>query len=198
MRRSHDMTPETPIPTRCPPHEATPTTLASTKMHDFIFDHGEDLPSQDYREMLDCCGKIYDLEMHSIELSRRLEKLVPSTQTEVACAAPSPLHLSVQLHNVHLMNHHISKAKHCRSRYRLFLKKIKTIEGISSSDLRYLKVCFEGEDKSVVDFMKAFKEEYEYHENEAFELKKQTDPNILNQFKALNSNIDFLSKVKKY
>ena len=154
--------------------------------------------------MLEDCGRLYDLESNHNDFSKRLSLLSLPT----GGGSPStPLHVSKQLHKIHILNHHIGKARSCAAKFRLFWKTCgrssKTdgtggtggTGGTNGSAASWeSKVEFEGRHDSYKSFFTSFINEYKHHEKEINELRKEIDPKIVNELQSLNRNLDFLNR----
>lgn len=184
--------PQTPATdAKHPPVSSTPpTAMATTKLQDFIFDYRDGLSSQEYRDMLEDCGRLYDLESNHNDFSRRLSHL-PISPT----LSSTPLQVSQHLQKIHLLNHHISEARRCAAGFRLFWKSCGRSSKPGRTNVSWdSKVEYEGRQDTLKSFFKLFIDEYKRHEKEANDLRHNVDPEIINQLQSLNSNLDFFRK----
>ena len=162
-----------------------PTSMATRKLQDFIFDIKDDLPSGEYKEMIDNCGKLYNLEMSHDEFANKLSCL-SSTSTTMS----TPLHVSKQLHDIHILNQHVIQARQCSLKFKTFLKFCKSKENISWNT----SFDFEGQENTMKSFFKNFVDEYKFHKREANILRQNIDPNIINQLQSLPLNLYYLTR----
>ena len=140
----------------------------------------EDLPSGEYKEMLENCGKLYDLEMSHDDFARRLSCLSSTT----------PSHVSKQLHDIHILNQHIMQARQCAIKFKLFLKHCRSKNNMSWNT----KINFQNKEDTMKSLFKAFVNKYKYHKHEANILRRKVDPQITNQLQYLNENLYYLTR----
>lgn len=162
-----------------------PTVMATRNLQDYIFQNKDHLPSKEYKEMLDDCGKLYDLEMSHTDFAKRLSSLSSATPQS------TPSHVSKQLHDIHILNQHIMQARRCSMKFKFFLKRCRSIENISWNS----KVYFEGQKDTMKCIFKEIVNKYKFHHREARNILKQNaDSKIIKQLLSLRENLYFLIK----
>lgn len=159
-----------------------PTSMATRRLQDYIFEIKEDLPSGEYKEMLENCGKLYDLEMSHEDFARRLSCLSNTHST--------PIHISKQLQHIHILNQHIMQARKCAMKFKLLLEYCRSKKNMPWNT----KVNFQNKENTMKSIFKAFVRKYKFHQREANILSLNVDSQIINQLQYLNENLYYLNR----